>query len=344
MEDQQEDQQEEEEYQSTKIGDTDLKLEEIHEWNPKTLVDYATVIVTARRRSGKSFLVKNVIALNKDRYDEIYIFSATIDKPLNAADYFFIPPQNRYTKLDEQKIQSILDKQNDILLYNEHRKKKDQIKSHICIILDDILTDTTFRKQNGVVSELFVQGRHSMITCFTIVQSFSGREGVHPTLRKNSDLIISFFQHNINDRKSMAEQFLSLIDTKVGMEYLRRITNEKHTACVIDVNNVSARRYNEYVYKYKAPDKKLPNFMIGQEEKRLREQKNTILISKQDNETGTPIKGGRKQSKLIKINTPKVNTSTIKTKEKRIGTVSVRLKSDINHTINGINLDPIYDI
>lgn len=151
--------------------------DKITDWDPKTLIDYATVIVTARRRSGKSFLVKNVIAKNKDKYDEIYIFSATIDKPANAKDFFFIPVQNRFTKLDEEKIRSLLDKQNEILQFNESRKKNEQIKSHICIILDDILTDATFRKPNNIVSELFVQGRHSMITCFTIVQSFSGREG-----------------------------------------------------------------------------------------------------------------------------------------------------------------------
>ena len=240
---------------------TDL-IKNIQVFDPTKMCDHATVISTARRRSGKTFSLKRIIAANRKKYDEIYVFSGTIDMPVNKKEFDFIPTENMYNHLDEEVIREILNKQLEMLEFNDARPKKQHIRSNVCIILDDILTDATFRKTNNIVSELFVQGRHSHISLFVLVQSFSGREGIPPLLRKNADYIITFYQHNVNDQKAMAEQFLSIVDVKIGTGYLKAITNEAHTACIIDVNNTSARTYEDYVYKYKAPEK-CKDFFIG---------------------------------------------------------------------------------
>ncbi len=259
-----------------KIGEFGNVIGNVTEWDTTSLVEHATVIITARRRSGKSFALQRIMADNFKRYDECYIFSKTINL-VPKSEYSFIPAENKFDHLDEQKIRDILNKQGAILSFNQDRSKKEQIRSNVCIILDDIITDANFRKQNNIVSELFVQGRHSMITIFVLVQTFGGREGIPPVLRKNADLIITFFQHSFDDRESMCRQFLSLVDRKIGMEYLRQVTNEEHTACVIDVNNTSARVYEDYIFRYKAPSRKIPKFMIGSNEKRLKE---TIVVDK----------------------------------------------------------------
>jgi len=235
----------------------------ITEFDPKTLVDHATVIVTARRRSGKSFSTQRIIYENRKKYDQIYFFSNTSDI-IPESEYAFVPPENRYNFLDEIVIRDLINKQTEIINFNKTRKKSERIKNDICIIMDDILTDSGFNngRRDNVVSELFVQGRHIHISLWVLVQSFSGKEGIPPVLRKNADLIISFYQHNINDRKSIAEQFLSIKNTKEGAAMFEAITNEKHQACIIDVNNTTAREYSDYVYKYTAPDKPLPKFII----------------------------------------------------------------------------------
>lgn len=246
---------------------SNVDISQISEWDPADLVDHATVIVTARRRSGKSFALKRIIQANRKRYDEMYVFSGTIDCPVNKKEYGFIPKENMYNHLDEEVIRGLLNKQMEMLEFNSVRPKKEHIRSNVCIILDDILTDSTFRKANNIVSELFVQGRHSHISLFVLVQSFSGREGIPPLLRKNADLIISFYLHSFQDIKSMAEQFLSQVDVKSGMAFFKAVTNEAHTACIVDVNNTAARNYHEYVYKYLAPEK-CPPFYIGDKPKK----------------------------------------------------------------------------
>lgn len=124
----------------------------------------------------------------------------------------------------------------------------------------------------------------------------------------------------------MAEQFLSLKDTKTGAEILRSITNESHTACIVDVNNVSARKYSEYIYKYKAPNKPLPDFMIGEDQKRIRED---IKVQKSDKTKTNKVKVENKVSKVSKVS-----------KENKVN--KIRLYEDINFDLSGINPDPVY--
>jgi hypothetical protein len=253
-----------------KMEETPGDYANITEFDPKNIVDHATIICTARRRSGKSFSIQRFLYENRKRYDEIYFFSNTADV-IPESEYFFIPKENRYSTLDEGVIRDLMEKQANILDYNKHVKKdKEKIKNNIVIILDDILTDSTFNnnRRENIVTKLFVEGRHICIGLYILVQSFSGREGVPPVLRKNADLIVSFYQHNINDRKNIAEQFLSIKGTKRGAALFEAVTNEAFQACVIDVNNTSAREYGDYVYKYTAPNKKLPKFKIPSDEKK----------------------------------------------------------------------------
>jgi len=144
----------------------------------------------------------------------------------------------------------------------------------------------------------------------------------------------------------MAEQFLSMEGHKVGAEYLHRITNEPHTACVIDVNNVSARSYNEYVYKYKAPDKKLPKFMIGKENKRLREQKNSIKVDNTKIDQNQKVRSRNKEAIKIKTSIPGGTRSKAKGKcnQMAVRGISVRTGGQIDYSRRSINCDAVYDI
>ena len=165
--------------------------------------------------------------------------------------------------------------------------------------MDDVLTDAIFRKHNNVVSELFVQGRHIHTSLWVLVQSFSGKEGIPPILRKNADYIMFFYIHNINDRKSMAEQFLSMNgDTKGGMAFSNSVTDREYQMCVIDVNNTSARKYSDYVYKYSAPDKKLPKFTIQKKvgKNLLNDKLIALKDSKAPDTVNTKVRRNRKKA------------------------------------------------
>ncbi len=241
---------------------------EIKQWDPKDLVDFATVIIYAKRRSGKSVAVQDILYHNKQRYDEIYLFSNTIE--LQGDDvYSFVPKGHKYNDLENEVIQGIMDKQTKEI---EKEKKQKSLGRkykvpHICIVLDDILSSKTFLKRsNNIITTLFVNGRHYHITLFVLSQSFSGLEGIPPIYRKNSDHIMAFFLHNQYDRENMAKQYLSVENHQAGQKLLQEITEEPFQMIIIDNHKAGARSYDEYVFKYKA-DIKIRKFMIGKEQR-----------------------------------------------------------------------------
>ena len=107
---------------------------------------------------------------------------------------------------------------------------------------------------------LFVQGRHVHISVIVISQSWSGHSGIHPTIRKNSDLIIHFYIRSIDDRKNIANQFINVDnDVKKGMNIINNITHEQYTSCCIMCNKTDARTLTDYVYKVFLTSKLFPN-------------------------------------------------------------------------------------
>lgn len=227
----------------------------MNEWDVKSLIDYATVIIYAKRRSGKSHAVQRIIYENKDKYDSVYLFSNTIE--LQPKDVFaFVPEENKYNDLRPDVIQNIMNEQQRMIM--EGKKPE-----HVCLVMDDIISSGTFRKRsNNIVSTLFTNGRHYHITLFILTQSFSGNEGVPPVYRKNADYIMSFYLHNINDLKGMSEQYLSIDNTKDGMQLHREITTSPFQLCVVEVFKQNPRKYEDYVYKYTAPEQNVPKFQI----------------------------------------------------------------------------------
>lgn len=253
-------------------------METIKVWNPKDLVDYATVIIYAKRRSGKSVSVQDIIYHNRKRFDDIYLFSNTIE--LQSDDvYSFVPKENKYNDLKPDVVAKLMEEQKQHVI-KYHKDKKHKVP-HLCIVLDDILSSKNFQNQsNNIIKSLFTDGRHYHITLFVLTQSFSGREGVPPVYRKNADHLMAFFLHNQDDRDGMAKQYLSVENHKAGMELLQKITEEPYQMIVIDNHKAGAREYKDYVSKYKASEK-VPKFMI---ESKKRPRKNEVQLQIKDND------------------------------------------------------------
>lgn len=256
---------------------------ELNVYNPETIPDYATVIIYAKRRSGKSILVQDLIYHNRKRYDDIYLFSNTIE--LQADDiYGFVPKSNKYNDLESDVIQTIMDKQaKEIKKYNKSKKHK---VPHIAIVLDDIITSKSFLKRNNLITNLFIQGRHFHISLFVLSQSFSGNEGISPVLRRNADLIISFFLHSQMDKEALCKQYISIKDYKEGIALFQKITENPYQCIVIENHKTEARDYKDYIYTYKAALKN-KKFKIGKEKGKFE-----VLTTdkKHENDLRIPIK------------------------------------------------------
>ena len=281
-------------------------------WKPESLPKNFTVIITAKRRSGKTTMLHKIIYPLRKRFDEVYLFSLTADL-MDKSEFSYIPEENKILGVDEEKLQEIFDKQKEILQRNNKiEDKRYHTKNNILILLDDVISDNKTRSSK-ILGRVFSAGRHSNLSLVLLTQDFAGKFGVSTLQRRNADCVISFFQHNSDDRDSMAMQYASVLDKKQGADYLKRVTNNAFTTAVIDATNNTARSYQEYIYWYKVDTLKIPAFMIQSKSKTLKKPKK------------------------------------VKKEKKKVSRLNIRTESDVPESLTfGIRLKettlPIYDI
>ena len=101
----------------------------VQDYDPTTLPDHFSMLIYGRRRSGKTFQLRQLVHDIRKRFTEVYLFSDTAE--LQDKDYAYIPKENRLKGLQEGKLGEIIDKQKEIIQHNKQKKKRDQIKSKI---------------------------------------------------------------------------------------------------------------------------------------------------------------------------------------------------------------------
>lgn len=143
-------------------------------------------IVSARRFSGKSFLVKSLLNSKyfKDTFDEIYVFSSTaeLDETWNSLKN---PKVVLTSELNNDELQNILGS-----LEKEYTQTG--TKKQILIIVDDFIEKFNSSKEN-VLNKIIVKGRHFGINTIYCSQKYSA---FPPIMRNNAMVKIVFKMNN----------------------------------------------------------------------------------------------------------------------------------------------------
>jgi hypothetical protein len=223
-----------------------------------------SVGVFAKRRMGKTVLVKDLLSQIKDWYTNIYVFSQTAS--LQPWNFDYVPKENIINGMNIDKLNEIWKTQSDYI--NEEMKNKpknadpsDYKKTldHIVLVFDDVIGDPKIRN-SPIFNDLFILGRHINVAVFVLSQEFGGKYGLNKVTRSNLDLIICFFPNAEYDRKLMVDQFISTINRKDGMSNLLKLTEEPYHSAVI-ANFITDHNPENYLFTYKAK-LNVPKFTI----------------------------------------------------------------------------------
>lgn len=260
------------------------------EWDPTTLPGGKNqigqgflLLEIAKRNSGKTWVTREIVYKLRDRFTDAYIMSKTADINIQYP-YDFIPKENRMSSYNSNFINNIIESQKELAIKNkkiyetylETTKDPIPIKNNnychikgiecknILIILDDIISDKTIRKnEDNILTELAVNGRHYNINLILSSQVFS--HGFPTEIRKNADSILLFKTFDEATRKNIVEYYLSIVSKKEGEKIINSITNEKdYQSIIIDTSKSNGvKNYEDFIYKYKANEKPPPSFNIG---------------------------------------------------------------------------------
>ena len=205
----------------------DITLPDLTEFDPNVIKMDSTVVAVGKRRTGKTWVFRNIMYLMKDKFEAGLVISQTDE--LNKFWQQYIPKKYIYNKYNPAILQQVFQRQKKIL--NDPAKtdaEKDK-EAPFFILLDDVISDQRLKYDESLI-ELFVAGRHYRLFVLITTQY---AKAITPVLRGNTDLC--FMMKCIQQRQLEAlwEDFGSFL-TKDAFGQIINAYTEDNECLVVD--------------------------------------------------------------------------------------------------------------
>lgn len=209
---------------------------QLKKFNPKLMRDNSIVVFIAKRMSGKSTCVKDIM-YHKRKLPVGIVMSGTEEG--NNFYQNFIPDLFVYNEYKSDVIEKIVARQKALL------KNKDA--SNVFIILDDCMYDKKFMKEK-IMRQIFYNGRHWNIFFMLTMQYCMD---LTPDLRSNIDYIFVFRENILQNREKIYKNFFGIFPTFDMFNQVMNSCTENYECLVLD-NTVKSNKIEDVVFWYKA--------------------------------------------------------------------------------------------
>ena len=139
--------------------------------------------------SGKTVLLSNMILdIYRGCFSRICIWSPSINvdstwKPVKDYIRDHIKPNDRekcyFDSYEPSELEQVIKTQQKVIDYQKEQKHKDLYQ--ILILVDDFVDDPNFTRKSQLLHQLYIRGRHYMISIITATQVY---KAVSPVIRK----------------------------------------------------------------------------------------------------------------------------------------------------------------
>lgn len=219
------------------------------------------IILSASRRSGKTYTLRDILNKAKQKFDDILLISNTSQYNV---DYGYIPEDKKTTTAGmDAKINEIKEAQQQAL-------KKNKPMMDYLLIFDDILDDPKIGKRgSNVINDLATLGRHLHISVVVLTQKFNGLSTI---TRSNADFACIARCKNETDIEAFTTSYMT--GENEGMElgtssqkkmakqlYFNIVEQDFHWLIVHNTKQNSSG-YASFVYKYVADAKPKKTFNL----------------------------------------------------------------------------------
>jgi hypothetical protein len=220
----------------------------IKEFKLKTMVDSPSIVMVAKRGSGKSWITRSIMYHFKDIPMGIII--APTDK-MNTFYGKFFPDSYIYYEYTSETIEKLLKRQ-QIMIEKEKQKAKEgkKVDPRAFIIMDDCLASRGTWMRDQPITELLFNGRHFRVM-YILTMQFP--LGITPELRGNFDYVFLMKEDVISNLKRIYDHYAGAFPTFDAFRQVFDQLTDDFGAMVI--NNRGARKsFVEKIFFYKAPN------------------------------------------------------------------------------------------
>lgn len=272
----------------------------IKKFKLKQMVKHPSIVIIAKRGSGKSYLLRALLY----HFMEIPVGMA-ISKTEKMDHFYknFFPDLFIYNDYDPKIIQKLLSRQDIAMEKNEDRKKngKKCFDDSALIFMDDMLADKKKWANDPGIDELLFNGRHYNIT-YILTMQYS--MGIPNDLRSNFDYVFLLAEDNYKNVERLWLHYAGMFDSFESFRTTFSKLTENYGAMVL-VKRGPLAKIEDKVYWYCAPNYDNVDFMFGHHS--LKEYHNLLYNEKWRKSiiTGYDPKKSmskKKQEMAIKVN------------------------------------------
>ena len=207
-----------------------------------------TIVLTAKRNSGKSQLMRYIILMSKHYFKKIFVICPT--EQINHFYKGLIKDENIFDSYNEQWVENLMQR-----MAKENDGKTDKEASHVLLILDDCCSDTNFH-QSKTLKQLFTKGRHYKISLMITSQY---PYHIPPICRVNCDFI-AVGQLNTQGIEILTKEFLMGEITKKDFLKMYYDSTNNYKFLLINNNSSSDNSNLDEIYgTLKVPEKYIKN-------------------------------------------------------------------------------------
>eukprot|EP00965_Chrysotila_dentata_P243958 6205706-Pleurochrysis_carterae.AAC.1 len=234
-----------------------VNLPDLAEFDPSTIKLDGTVVAVGKRRTGKSWIFRNIMYLMKDKIPAGIAISQTDE--LNKFWRQYIPAKYIYPKYQPEILDAVFKRQKKILNDDALTEKEKEAQAPFFILLDDVISDQRLKYDSNLM-ELFVAGRHYKLFVLITTQY---AKAITPTLRGNTDYCFIMKTIQQKQREALWEDFGDFL-TKDAFAHMIDAYTEDNEVLVIDTCPEHQVDPLQMLYWWKAVD---PGpFKVGSEE------------------------------------------------------------------------------
>jgi len=229
----------------------------IQEFRLNEMVDDPSIIMIAKRGSGKSWITRAIMYEKADIPVGIVISNTEKDSPF-FIDFF--PDTFIFYKFEGKIIRKLLVRQKLILKKAREKKLLGKfIDPRAIVVMDDCLATKGSWARDPQLADLLFNGRHRKVT-YILTMQFP--LGIAPELRANFDYVFLLTEDTTSNLKRIYEHYAGIFPDFNSFRQVFRQLTEDHGAMVIKNRNSKSNLFEKIAF-YKAPDLKDVSLKFG---------------------------------------------------------------------------------
>ena len=174
-----------------------------------------------------------ILDIYKGCFSRIYIWSPSIEvdntwKPVENYIRDHIKPNDKekcyFDSYDPAELEQVINTQKKVIDYQKEQKHNDLYQIHI--VIDDFADDTNFTRKSQLLHQLYIRGRHYMISTITSTQVY---KQISPIVRKSMTHLLIYRLRNYGDLESTVEELSAAYDKKTLLNIYHEAIDEPYS-------------------------------------------------------------------------------------------------------------------